>query len=107
MFRPSCTEWTQRIEFINANRAGQLCVNGEFPRGPTGPYMHKSVLELLEEVVRFYNAGGGVDDNKSHMIRPLGLCEGEIADVVALLNSLTGDEIIIGAPDMPDYAVLP
>lgn len=73
----------------------------------TAPYMHNGVFDTLDEVVRFYNAGGGDDANKSNIIQPLGLGEGEIADLVAFLDGLTGDEIIIAPPDMPDYAVLP
>ncbi|MCH8827833.1 MAG: hypothetical protein IIB16_12810 [Chloroflexi bacterium] len=57
--------------------------------------------------MRFYNAGGGDDPNKSDMLRTLGLADEEIGDLVAFLESLTGDDIIVQPPDMPEYAVLP
>ena len=75
--------------------------------GQTGPYMHNGVFDTLEEVVRFYNAGGGDDPNKSDMLRTLGLADEEIGDLVAFLESLTGDDIIVQPSDMPEYAVLP
>lgn len=60
----------------------------------TGPYMHTGSLETLEDVVRFYNWGGG-DANfagtKSSAMVPLLLTDEEQADLVAFLHSLTGD----------------
>ena len=75
--------------------------------GQTGPYMHNGTLATLEDVVQFYNAGGGSSSNKSPLINPLGLNEQEVADLVAFLESLTGDPIIVEQPDLPDYEVLP
>lgn len=54
------------------------------------PYMHNGSLASLEDVVKFYNAGGGDDSNKMELLRPLGLSDNEMADIVAFLNSLTG-----------------
>ena len=60
----------------------------------TGPYMHTGSLETLEDVVRFYNWGGG-DANfagtKSPAMVPLMLTDQEQADLVAFLHALTGD----------------
>ncbi|HEX8108382.1 MAG TPA: hypothetical protein VF516_11675, partial [Kofleriaceae bacterium] len=60
----------------------------------TGPYMHTGSLETLEDVVRFYNWGGG-DANfagtKSPAMVPLLLTDQEQSDLVAFLHSLTGD----------------
>jgi len=53
----------------------------------SAPYMHNGAFETLEEVVRFYNAGGGKHPNKSSILRPLGLNEQEIADLVAFLKT--------------------
>ena len=74
--------------------------------GQTGPYMHNGVFDALTEVVEFYNDGGGQDPKLDPLIRPLGLTADEIADVVAFLDSITGDPIIIQPPDMPEYAVM-
>jgi cytochrome c peroxidase len=60
----------------------------------TGPYMHTGSLETLEDVVRFYNWGGGTAGfagTKSSAMVPLLLSDGEMADLVAFLHSLTGE----------------
>lgn len=75
--------------------------------GQTGPYMHNGMLTTLTEVVEFYNRGGGDDPNKSPLMRPLNLSGQEITDIVAFLDSLTGDPIIIERPELPEYEVLP
>ena len=75
--------------------------------GQTWPYMHNGVFFELDEVVRFYNEGGGDDPNKSPLLEPLGLTDQEVAALVAFLESLTGDEIIVEAPEMPPYTVMP
>jgi cytochrome c peroxidase len=43
----------------------------------------------LEEVIEFYNAGGGPGRNKSNKINPLLLTEQEKQDLVAFLKTLT------------------
>jgi cytochrome c peroxidase len=60
----------------------------------TGPYMHTGSLLTLEDVVQFYNGGGGTADfsgTKSPAMVPLLLSDDEQTDLVAFLNSLTGD----------------
>jgi len=60
----------------------------------TGPYMHTGSLETLEDVVRFYNWGGGsagFAGTKSSAMAPLLLSDDEMADLVAFLHALTGD----------------
>jgi cytochrome c peroxidase len=60
----------------------------------TGPYMHTGSLETLDDVVRFYNWGGGAAGfagTKSPAMVPLLLTDDEIADLVAFLHTLTGD----------------
>lgn len=62
----------------------------------TGPYMHTGQMETLREVVEFYNKGGdeaGVVGTKSDKIKPLNLTEQEIDDLVAFLESLTGEPV--------------
>lgn len=54
------------------------------------PYMHDGSLAGLEEVVRFYDRGGGPNPNLDPEIRPLGLSEAEIDDLVAFLEALGG-----------------
>ncbi|MEM9578245.1 MAG: cytochrome c peroxidase [Pseudomonadota bacterium] len=76
----------------------------------TYPYMHNGMLETLRDVVVFYNEGGGTNDfaeNKSEAIQPLGLNDGEIDAIVAFLESLSGEELLIEEPDIPDMEPLP
>jgi cytochrome c peroxidase len=61
----------------------------------TAPYMHDGSLSSLEEVVRFYNRGGHPHLLLDPMIRPLHLTDAEVAALVALLESLTGDNIAV------------
>lgn len=57
----------------------------------TAPYMHNGVLASLEEVVDFYDAGGGNDPLKDPRLKPLGLTPDEKADLVAFLRALGGE----------------
>ena len=60
----------------------------------TAPYFHSGLAKTLEEVIWFYNVGGGQSGTfagkKSPEIRPLGLTEAEVSDLVEFLKSLTG-----------------
>ena len=70
----------------------------------TAPYMHNGTLETLEDVVRFYNAGGGDHANKDTVLAPLGLTESEISALVAFLEMLAGEETPVEAPaELPGY----
>jgi len=80
----------------------------------TTPYMHNGAFYTLEEVIDFYDQGG-VDaegrttdfpDNKSPLIKPLGLSDEEKADLLAFLEAFSGDEITIIKPELPEYAPL-
>jgi cytochrome c peroxidase len=59
----------------------------------TAPYMHNGTMASLDEVVAFYNRGGGDDANKNPRIRPLDLSREERADLVAFLEALSGDPL--------------
>ena len=59
----------------------------------TGPYFHSGSVQTLEEVIQFYNQGGGITGfagTKSPQVRPLGLSEDEVQDLAEFLRSLTG-----------------
>jgi cytochrome c peroxidase len=76
----------------------------------TAPYMHNGMLASLADVVEFYNAGGGENDfsrTKTQMIKPLGLKDKEKADLVAFLESLSGERIVMEQPDLPPSEPLP
>jgi cytochrome c peroxidase len=65
----------------------------------TAPYMHNGSMRSLEDVVRYYNGGGSADPAQDAAIRPLGLSEDEIRDLVAFLKSLDGDNLDCLAAD--------
>ena len=76
----------------------------------TEPYMHNGMLETLHDVVAFYNAGGGENEfaaTKSPLIQPLGLSDAEMDDLVAFLESLSGEEILMEEPELPEMQPLP
>jgi cytochrome c peroxidase len=57
----------------------------------TAPYMHDGSMLTLEDVVAFYNRGGVPNPLQDPRIRPLELSAQDEADLVAFLESLTGD----------------
>ncbi|MFA9460409.1 cytochrome c peroxidase [Thiohalorhabdus sp. Cl-TMA] len=59
----------------------------------TAPYMHNGAFESLEAVIRFYNKGGHEYELQDPRIRPLGLDDREVRDLVAFLKSLTGSNV--------------
>lgn len=72
----------------------------------TAPYMHNGVFNSLEEVIDFYNKGGGDDPRKSPLLQPLDLTKQEMNDLLEFLKSLSGEEIIVEEPPEPPYVVL-
>lgn len=73
----------------------------------TAPYMHNGIFYTLDEVVDFYDKGGGTSPNKSPLLKPLGLSAAEKKDLVAFLESLSMTEpLAVDVPDLPPYAVM-
>jgi len=80
----------------------------------TMPYMHNGAFFDLKEVVDFYNEGGGEDpierlygfSTKTERLKPLHLTDEEKAALVAFLESLSGEEIKMNPPQLPDYEVM-
>jgi cytochrome c peroxidase len=69
----------------------------------TFPYMHNGAYEKLEDVVEFYNKGGGkgIGIEIKHQTLPfdeLKLSRKEIKDIVSFMNSLTDTSGIIDKP---------
>ncbi len=61
----------------------------------TAPYMHDGSLATLEEVLDHYMAGGKMNHpNKSRILRPFRLTDGEKRDLVEFLRSLTDEELL-------------
>jgi len=61
--------------------------------GLTAPYMHNGSFQTLRQVIAFYNKGGIANENLDPLIKPLNLTAGEMDDLEAFLNALTGDNV--------------
>lgn len=69
----------------------------------TAPYMHNGMLHTLEDVVEFYNQGGGEDSNKDSRLSALSLTEQEKQALVAFLESLSGEPLVGEKYEWLDY----
>lgn len=67
----------------------------------TAPYMHDGVFATLEEVVAFYEGGGGNVAGKSPLVQPFTLAPGERAAIVAYLEALTHEGVTVTPPQLP------
>lgn len=73
----------------------------------TAPYMHNGAFFTLEEVIDFYNSGGGDDPARSPLLKPLDLSDAEKKALLAFLESLSMEQpLVVAPPTLPDYAVL-
>ncbi len=59
----------------------------------TAPYMHDGSEPTLESVIVFYDKGGVPNPNLDGGMRPLGLTEQEVSDLVAFMQALTSDDL--------------
>ena len=60
----------------------------------TAPYMHNGVHQTLEEVMIYYNNGVSENNevvNIENKIKPLGLSQKEISDIILFMEALTDD----------------
>ncbi len=57
----------------------------------TAPYMHDGSLETLWDVVEFFNQGGARNPYLDAEMKPLGLSQSEVEDLVNFLSTLTSD----------------
>lgn len=70
----------------------------------TPPYMHNGVFKTLDEVIEFYNKGGGNVPNKDPVLKPLNLSEKEKKALKAFLQALTCKNIPqVEEPELPMY----
>ncbi len=65
----------------------------------TAPYMHNGIFKTLDEVIDFFNKGGGTG-NKA--LKPLNLTEDEKKALKAfLVEALSGEDLKIRPPEIP------
>jgi cytochrome c peroxidase len=67
------------------------------------PYMHNGAFQTLEQVVRFYNQGGGQGlglevPNQAPEVRPLHLSQEEERAIVRFLEALSDDPTTVESP---------
>jgi cytochrome c peroxidase len=68
----------------------------------TAPYMHNGALATLDDVIDFYDRGGGDDPKKSPLLRPLGLSREEKESLREFLaTGLSGGVTEIRPPVLP------
>ncbi len=66
------------------------------------PYMHNGMMTTLDVVIRHYAGGGMPRDSLSPLMRPFTVSEEEIRDMVAFLNSLSGEGQTVALPTLPN-----
>jgi cytochrome c peroxidase len=98
-------ELAQPARIVGANDLGRYEVTGDPQdrwkyRTPslrnvalTPPYMHDGSLPTLTAVIDHYRAGGVPHDGLDPLIKPLDLDAQDSADLIAFLESLTGDDV--------------
>jgi len=59
----------------------------------TAPYMHDGSEKTLRDVIEFYDRGGNNNPYLDGGMRPLGLTDQEKADLVALLETFTSEDL--------------
>jgi cytochrome c peroxidase len=65
----------------------------------TGPYMHNGIFETLDEVINFFDSGGGPDNTA---LKPLSLDSTEKENLKNfLVEALSGEDIQITFPQVP------
>ena len=70
----------------------------------TAPYMHNGSFKTLEDVLEFYNLGGGAGmgldiENQTLSNAPLNLTKQEINDIIAFMESLTDTSSFLNEED--------
>jgi cytochrome c peroxidase len=68
----------------------------------TAPYMHNGALATLDDVIDFFDLGGGSDPKKSPLLKPLGLTRSEKEALKEFLaGGLTGPASRFSPPRVP------
>jgi cytochrome c peroxidase len=67
----------------------------------TAPYMHNGTMATLDDVIDFYDKGGGAGSE----LKALNLSASEKKALKAFLMSMSGDEVMVKDPGQPDMQV--
>jgi cytochrome c peroxidase len=89
------------VRFLDAqtHQLGQFKTPSLRGVADTAPYMHDGRFATLEQVIRFYSTRDGASPlgHPTTLLQPLHLEDGEIADLVAFLESMSA--VAVGAKD--------
>ena len=101
--RPTGRDEGRFLNSGNREDIGAFRVVGLRQIAQTAPYMHDGALATLEDVIEFYDRGGGDEatiDRESidPGLRELGLSAQEKQDLLAFMHALTDSTIKIGVP---------
>ena len=81
----------------DASQQGQFRTKGLRNLPMSGPFMHDGVFATLDDVIAFYDQGGGDPGTsgivKDPLLQPLQLSAQDKADLVAFLGALQGDPV--------------
>jgi cytochrome c peroxidase len=75
---------------LGDRRAFKTATLRDLPR--RGPYMHDGAFDTLSDVVRYYARGASNDKRQDPLLRPFEASDEDVADLVAFLEALNGDE---------------
>lgn len=67
----------------------------------TAPYMHNGVFATLDDVIDFYDRGGG----QGSVLKPLKLSAAEKQALKTFLLTLSGDPVVVKDPGQPDMQI--
>lgn len=68
----------------------------------TAPYMHNGAFETLDDVIAFYEKGGGDHPNKDPLLKPFKLTDQERDDLISFLEALSSPELPkVTKPELP------
>ena len=98
--RPTGKDEGRFLNSGNRSDIGAFRVVGLRQVALTAPYMHDGALATLEDVIEFYDRGGGDEESIDidPDLVPLGLTQGEKEDLQAFLHALTDSTIKVGVP---------
>jgi cytochrome c peroxidase len=66
----------------------------------TAPYMHNGIFPTLDDVIEFFDKGGGKGNT---VLKPLGLNDREKKDLkIFISEALTGEDVVIRYPNVPE-----
>lgn len=68
----------------------------------TPPYLHDGTVATLEGVIDLYDRGGIPNPHLDPAVLPLHLSRSEKANLVEFLKALTGDPVMVTAPELPE-----